>query len=212
MRDELTAFVREALDKGLARTQIEAVLLQAGWSADQIRSGLAAFASIEFPVPVPRPRPSLSAREAFTYVVLFTSLYIVTINVGSLLFVFINLAFPDAAALETRASVRSGMRFATAALIVAGPVFLYVSSVTNREVGRLASARLSPVRRWLTYLTLFVATSVLMGDVTALVYNLLGGELTMRFGLKVLVVGAIAGAVLWYYLCELRADELVGRR
>jgi hypothetical protein len=51
---------------------------------------------------------------------------------------------------------------------------------------------------------------VLIGDVTTLVYSLLGGELTTRFVLKVLVVGAIAGTILWFYVSDLRVDEQEG--
>ena len=63
------------------------------------------------------------------------------------------------------------------------------------------------MRRWLTYLTLFVAAAVLIGDVANLVYSLLGGELTVRFCLKVLTIGGIAGTAFWFYLSDLRRDE-----
>jgi hypothetical protein len=56
---------------------------------------------------------------------------------------------------------------------------------------------------------LFVAACVLIGDVVGLIYGLLGGELTVRFVLKTLIVGGIAGAVFWYYLSGLRVDEEV---
>jgi hypothetical protein len=95
-------------------------------------------------------------------------------------------------------------------LIVALPVFLYMSRLTNRETTLDPTKRMSPVRRWLTYLTLFSAACVLIGDVTTLVYSLLGGELTTRFVLKVLVVGAIAGTVFWFYVSDLRVDEQDG--
>lgn len=205
--DELIAFVQSALTEGHSRPQIEDALRQAGWRAEQVRAALDAFAVTDFPLPVPRPRPSLSAREAFTYLLLFTTLYIVTFNLGSLLFAFIDQALPDPALPRSGAAARSGMRFATAALVVAGPVFLYMSSRTSRAEHADPSARLSPIRRWLTYLTLFVAACVLLGDVTTAVYSLLGGELTTRFVLKVLVVGGIAGAVFWYYVGDLRVDE-----
>jgi hypothetical protein len=48
---------------------------------------------------------------------------------------------------------------------------------------------------------------VLLGDLIALVYNLLGGDLTARFVLKVLTIGVIAGAVFAYYLTDLRGDD-----
>ncbi|MEQ1731052.1 MAG: hypothetical protein ABL982_22005, partial [Vicinamibacterales bacterium] len=94
--DDLHDFIRDALTRGLSRVHVESALLQAGWTAERVHKALAAFASIDFPIPVPRPRPSLSAKEAFTYLLLFTTLYTVTYHLGSLLFDFINRAFPDA--------------------------------------------------------------------------------------------------------------------
>ena len=73
------------------------------------------------------------------------------------------------------------------------PTFLFLSYHINKDVARHPVKRLSPIRRWLTYLTLFIASCVLIGDVTALIYNALGGELTSRLALKVLTVGASQG-------------------
>jgi hypothetical protein len=205
--EELIGFVRDALGRGLSRPQVEAALRQAGWDAKQVSAALAAFAAVDFPIPVPRPRTSLSAREAFTYLLLFSTLYVVAYQFGSLLFDFINRAFPDPASSVNERFQRESIRFSVSSLIVALPVFLYMSRLTNRETTLDPTKRMSPVRRWLTYLTLFIAACVLIGDVTTLVYSLLGGELTTRFILKVMVVGAIAGTVFWFYLSDLRGDE-----
>jgi hypothetical protein len=207
--EELIGFVRDALARGVPRPQIEAALRQAGWDPKQISAALAAFAVVDFPVPVPRPRSSLSAREAFIYLLLFTTMYVVAFQFGSLLFDFINQAFPDPAASQFERFQRDSIRFSVSSLIVALPVFLYMSRLTNRETALDPSKRTSPVRRWLTYLTLFSAACVLIGDVTTLIYSVLGGELTTRFILKVLVVAAIAGTVFWFYLSDLRVDERV---
>jgi hypothetical protein len=208
--EELIGFVRDALGRGLARPQVETALRQAGWDAKQVSAALAAFAAVDFPIPVPRPRTSLSAREAFTYLLLFSTLYIVAFQFGSLLFQFINQAFPDPADALNDRFRRESIRFSVASLIVALPVFLYMSRLANRETTVDPAKRMSPVRRWLTYLTLFIAACALIGDVTTLVYSLLGGELTTRFVLKVLVVGAIAGTVFWFYVSDLRVDEQEG--
>jgi hypothetical protein len=207
VRDELVDFVRDALGRGLSRTQVEEALLRAGWPREQVTGALGSFASMDFPIPVPRPRPSLSAREAFTCLLLFTTLYAVAFNLGSLVFQFINRAFPDPASSYGATFSRASIRFSVSALIVALPVFLFMSRLSSRAATLEASKRASPIRRWLTYLTLFVTACVLIGDFTSLVYSLLGGELTTRFVLKVLTVGAIAGTVFWYYLSDLRADE-----
>jgi Domain of unknown function (DUF5671) len=205
--DELIDFVRDALGRGLSRAQVEEALRQAGWKPDQVNGALSAFAAVEFPIPVPRPRPLLSAREAFMYLLLFTTLYVVAFNLGTLLFQFINRAFPDPASSLPETYLRESIRFSVSALIVALPVFLYMSRLTNSASNLDASKRTSPIRRWLTYLTLFVAACVLIGDFTSLVYSLLGGEMSVRFVLKVLTVGVIAGTVFWYYLSDLRFDE-----
>jgi hypothetical protein len=205
--DELVEFVREALGRGLSRGEVAQALGSAGWRPEQVNGALAAFAPVAFPIPVPRPRPSLSAREAFTHLLLFTTLYLVAFHLGSLLFQFINQAFPDPASTVPERHFRESARFSIAALAVASPVFLYMSRLTSRAIDADASKRASPVRRWLTYLTLFVAACVLIGDVTSLVHGVLGGDLTARFVLKVLTVGVIAGTVFWYYLSDLRLDE-----
>ena len=92
-------------------------------------------------------------------------------------------------------------------MIVAFPLFLYMSWLVGRDIRDDPNKRNSKVRRWLTYMTLFIAGGAIVGDSVTLVYNLLGGELTTRFLLKVLVVGFIAGSVFWYYLTDIRREE-----
>src|SRR5690349_15344543 len=65
----------------------------------------------------------------------------------------------------------------------------------------------SGVRRWLTYVTLFVAALVILGDLSFVVARLLSGELPPRFLARTLVVLLIAGYVFGRYLTELRRDE-----
>jgi hypothetical protein len=205
---DLQSFVRDALARGVSRPDIEAALTAAGWPAEQSRDALNAYADIAFPVPVPRPLPYLSAREAFLYLLLFTTLYVAAWHLGSLLFDLINRAFPDPADNSFKLGrIAESIRWSTASLIIAFPIFLYVARHLGRDLARSPVKRLSAVRRWLTYLTLFVAAAVLIGDMITLVYNALGGELTIRFGLKVLVAAVIAGTIFGYYLHDLRREE-----
>jgi len=142
--------------------------------------------------------------------VLFSTLYVSAYHLGSLVFTFIERAFPDAAATANEYVVdytRQRMRWSLASLIVAFPVFVAVSRSLDREIRRDPTKRSSMVRRWLTYLTLFLAAIALVADVISLVYYFLGGELTTRFLLKVATVAAIAGASFWYYLSDLRPEE-----
>ena len=53
--DELAAFVRESLLRGVPRAQVEQALGAAGGRPEQVRRALSAYADVPFPVPVPRP-------------------------------------------------------------------------------------------------------------------------------------------------------------
>jgi hypothetical protein len=205
---DLEAFVRAALTHGASKADIQKGLLEAGWPAEQIRSALALFADVAFPVPIPKPRPYLSAREAFSYLLLFTTLYLSAYYFGCLLFEFVNLKFPDTAINGYNwRSPMEVIRWAASSVVVAFPIFLFLSRRIYRELALNPIKRLSAIRRWLTYLTLFVTAGFLIGDLTTLVYNALGGELTVRFILKVLIVGAIAGTIFGFYLWDLRTEE-----
>lgn len=206
--DDVTGFVRDALARGLPRAQIEIVLRDAGWQPAQVTGALARFADVEFPIPVPAPRPYVSARDAFVSLILFMTLYITAYNLGGLLFHLIDIAFPDPAAAAVSVRYAShAMRRSIASLIVAFPIFLFVSWSVSRALRRNPSRRSWPVRRWLTYLTLFIAASVLIGDLIVLLSGVLGGDLTIRFALKVLTVGVIAGMAFGYYLWDLRSED-----
>ena len=205
---ELDRFVRDALIHGQGRQSIADALAQAGWTPEQTRGVLDGYADVAFPVPVPRPRASLSAREAFAYLVLFATLYASAWHLGSLLFDLVNRAWPDPAVDGAYGGWSDGgMRLSVAVLLVAFPVFAFVARRVARDVARHPIKRLSPVRRWLTYLTLFIATTVLVGDMVTLLYQLLGGEITLRFALKVVVVASIAGGIFGWYLWDLRREE-----
>jgi len=204
---DLEWFARESLLRGLGKQEIRKAMLDAGWAEDQVSITLGAYADLSFAVPVPKPRPQLSARDAFFYLVMFTTLYISSYNLGSLLFDIINKALPDPTVRPFQGPGWDSMRWSASSLIVAFPTFLLLSYYIGKDLARSPVKRLSAIRRWLTYLTLFVASCVLIGDVISLVYNALGGELTSRLVLKVLTVGAIAGTVFGYYLSDLRHEE-----
>jgi hypothetical protein len=200
-------FIDAALRAGKGRDEIGAALASAGWPSEQIQDGLALFADVPFAVPVPRPRAYLSARDAFLYLLMFGTLYVSAYQLGSLLFDFINLAFPDEINPFEAPAAERGIRWATASLIVAFPVFLGVSIKLGREIAADPTRRQSAVRRWLTYLTLLLAAGIIVGDSITLLYNLLSGDLTLRFVLKVAVVAAIAGILFGYYSRSARDDS-----
>lgn len=204
----LIDFVKLGLERGIPKQQLDEVLRQAGWDREQVGGAMQQFADVEFAIPVPRPVASTSAREAFMYLVMFVTLYLSAYHLGSLVFELINRAFPDVSTNPHAELISmSSLRWSIASVVVTFPVFVYVARLINAELRADVTRRASNVRRGLTYLTLFIASAVLIGDLTTLLYNLLEGELAIRFVLKVVTAGLIAGTGFVYYLRELRNDE-----
>lgn len=204
MSSELILFVKESLQKGQSRASITEALLSAGWQEQEITKALRSFAQVDFPVPVPRKKPYLAAREAFLYLVSFITLYITAFSFGVLVFSFIDMWLPDPLRQYAVLSVSTN---AIASLIVAFPLFLFLTRALSRSAAKDPERRESLVKKWLTYLTLVVAAAVLIGDLIAVLSNLLGGELTARFFLKAATVFLIAGAIFGFYLTNLQKEE-----
>jgi len=209
--DRLVRFVEAPLEQGVSPEQLELALAGAGWPKAEIAQALDAYVDSGLPLPVPRPRPYLSAKEAFLYLVLFTSLYLWCWHLGSLAFDLIDAAFPDAAERLYSGRYDESIRWSVAWLVVSFPLYLGLAYGLERAVRKEPTKRASRVRKWLTYLTLYVSATVVLSDVATLVYKLLGGELTTRFLLKVLTVALLAGGVFGYYLTSLRSEEREGR-
>lgn len=206
MNNEIYSFVKESLGKGISRVDIQKKLQEAGWREEEIKSALDAFFDTSFPVPVPRRSPYLSAREAFMYLLMFLTLYISSVSFGTLLFQFINRAFPDLLRYSYDGSL-SAIRTATASLIIAFPVFMLMAWLLNRAIVREPDKKASKIRKWLTYITLFIAAGIIIGDLITLIRTFLEGELTLRFILKVGVVFIISVTIFGYYLWDMRKEE-----
>jgi hypothetical protein len=202
---EITRFVEASLAQGLSKAKISQALKTGGWTEKEIQAALQAFSDTKFPVPVPRKKASNSPREAFFHLTLFTSLYIWTWALGALLFQFTNIAFPLPS--ESANDFFGEIRAATASIVAAFPVFLLMQHIIRREMEKDPGLGISPIRRWLTYLTLFVAVAILLTVLIFLVLRLLEGDLTSRFLLKAVITGSLAGGVVFHYLKELRAGE-----
>jgi hypothetical protein len=201
-------FVKEALSKNVPRKDIQKALTDAGWRDDEIRNALDAYADVPFPVPVPRRRPYISAQEAFMYLLLFLTLYISAVSTGTLLFQFTNRLLPDPLDLMEGWRSFNFIRQAAASLIIAYPVFMFVTLRLRKAIAADPDKRASKIRKWLTYITLFIAAGIIIGDLITLVFNLLQGDLTLRFVLKVASVGLIAGTIFGYYLWDLKRDDV----
>lgn len=201
--DPLDLFVREGLSAGRSRQELDEALSNAGWTQRDIRKALSKYADTQFTPPIPRPTHTLTARHTFVYALLFVAMAFTASYFVVIVHQLIDLQLPDIVP-DVHASPRR-LRWAAAMLIVWTPVFLFMSYYVARSSASDDSIRKSPVRKWLTYLALFVSALILLGDGVYTVNQLLQGDLTLRFVLKAATVAVVAGAVFWYYLRDAEA-------
>jgi len=152
----------------------------------------------------PAPKTSSGARNFFFYFLQFALLYTVSISLGGILFYLINRLLPQIGAYDYATQLSGSLRYHLSALIIGTPIFLWLAKKIYGEQKKYEAVRQSVLRRWLTYITLILAALLVIGDLIALVYNLLGGELSGRFVLKIVVILIIAGSIFYYFLTDIQ--------
>jgi len=146
-------------------------------------------------------------RDVFLHLLAIVTLYWSSVTFVTLLWQYINYFFPDALNRYYNSFAFTGpIRFAISSLIIVFPVFILVSWYLNKVYRKEAAVRESKIRKWLLYLTLFIASLVIIGDLVAVINIFLNGEMTVRFILKALSVLLVAGVVLGYYLDDVRRE------
>jgi hypothetical protein len=201
----LREFVASAKQRGISDETILGLLRGRGWSEEIVYRALADDYESRDGIKVPFYKPSGSAKDAFLYLVSFSTLATWTIGLGSIIFTLIDRWIPDP--LGSPGAYQNAyyqMANSLASVIVAFPVYLLVTRYILRESGIHPEKLESAVRKWLTYIALFVAAAVVVGDLITFLTYFLRGELTGRFAAKVADVLIIAGGVFWYYLGSMR--------
>lgn len=117
----------------------------------------------------------------------------------SLVFDYVNLWMPDALNPYEAQSAAGSIRWAIASLVVVFPAYVWSIRALERGYAVSPATRELKTRKWLVYFTLFLAAVVIAGDVVALVYSLLNGDLTARFTAKAVAVFLIAGTIFKQY-------------
>src|SRR3989344_75378 len=144
-------------------------------------------------------------RDVFLHLLAMVTLYWSAVSFIMLCWQYVNYFFPDV--LNYGYYDFSGsIRFAVSSLIIVFPIFLIVSWFLNKIYTKESAVRESKMRKWLIYLTLFVASLVIIGDLIYVINTFLSGDLTMRFILKALSVLIVALVIFWYYLDDVRKN------
>ena len=143
-------------------------------------------------------------KNFFLQIGIIATLYASIISFLSFLFSLINNVFPNPEAYYYDIT-NSSMRYSISVLIVVFPIFLFLSRLHRRTIEVNVELKHSKLRKWLLYLTLFLAGVAVAVDVIVLINTFLGGEdLPTSFILKVLSVFVVAGSVFFFYLKDIK--------
>ena len=159
---------------------------------------------------VTNPTVKAGPKEVFSHLLAMLMLYFSAASFITLLYQLINIWLPDPLEINNYyylEGARTGIRFGVASLIVVFPTFLLMTRYLNRLYEKKIEVRNMRIRKWLVYFTLFAAAAMILGDLVVLIYNLLGGEITSRFILKVLTILFVAGSIFYYYYFDLKRTK-----
>ncbi len=152
----------------------------------------------------------ITAKDFFLHLGAIVAFYASAIALITLLFEAINFAYPQ---INSYNYYFPSISFQVATLIVAFPLFVWLSYLMQKAYEANPDLRESALRKWLSYITLFVAGAVVAGDLVTVIYFFLDGqELTTGFLLKVLTLVVIASGIFLYYLREIRNMITPGER
>jgi type II secretory pathway pseudopilin PulG len=153
-----------------------------------------------------------SAKFAFFYLLSLVSLGFLAVATGMVIFQIINKNIIDIVEDYQMRYNLEALRFAMSAIVVAAPVYYFSAWQINKNLFSGALDKDSGVRRWLSYLILFIASVVVIGYLIALINVFLNGELTLKFSLKTLTVLIISGIVFSYYFYDLKREQVEGKK
>jgi hypothetical protein len=203
-------FIERARASGASEQSLVGVLTARGWPEKEVYEALAAHYERLTGIEIPRRGGAgTAAKDAFFYLLVFSTLATWTIAVGSLAFTLIDYWLADTLFTEGYAQAYQmyNIAGAMAAVLVAFPIYLLVQRAIIHDVRDHPEKLNSPVRKWLTYMALVGAAGVFIGDLIAVLDYFLRGEITSRFLAKAIAVLVISGGVFFYYFFGLKKPE-----
>lgn len=213
---ELLSFIRSQVETGKGKKDIVEQLTSVGWSEDEAEVAYArTLTSMGVPTPQEGERASFSKKVTTLEVVVnlfsFILLSIVAFALGALYFEVIDKYFPDAINDNSKSSysyTRSSsvssdiVHYSIAALVIGFPLLFFALRFWFRKFRKDSGKVESRLTKWITYLVLLVASVTIVGDLIAIVYTFLQGEISARFFLKALIILVIAGSIFGFYFFE----------
>jgi len=144
-----------------------------------------------------------TAKDFFLYLGVMIGLYVSSISFLVLLFQITNNVLPLAG--EYTGGSDSSIRISISVLFIFFLAFIYLSYLAMKDLKENPEKKDMWIRKWMIFLTLFIAGLTIAIDLSTLIYRFIGAEdLTLRFFLKVFFVLAVIGFIFRSSLSDLK--------
>lgn len=154
-----------------------------------------------------------SAKDFFLHLLSSITLYMSAIAFLMIAYQLIGYLFPDASISAWQGDYSSEtLRAGISMFLIAFPVFIGTRIFIANMYEKHSHKKSFALRKWLIYLTMFVAALIIIISLIMVVNTFLSGELTARFGLKALVTMLVALVMFSYYLLVIKNDLTKQRR
>lgn len=209
MQKDLRIAVIRAFEQGHSSQDVRSTLEKGGWSSEEIQEVLQSVVVSDNHLVLPVRKPVTFAKESYLYLMQAVAYIAVIISMLVLWFQYLNLWIPDplgGSAYDyryVREAVEGLIRTGLSILIVALPVFVYVSHLIRRMEESFANAPQNTTKQGVLYFMSFVASMVAIITLMITVFQGLNGEATLRFGLKVLMILGLCAFTGWVARREL---------
>jgi len=145
-------------------------------------------------------------KDVFLQLLNIAALYASVISFITIWWQYANTWFPDKLSYYYQGNL-SAIRSATSVIVVFFALYIFIAWLIEKDVQKEPGKRDIKIRKWLLYLTLFIAAITIAIDLSRLIYEFYSGSLTVLFIIKVFVILIVAGAVFGYNLWDLRRDS-----
>lgn len=142
-----------------------------------------------------------TAKDFFIQLGALITLYVSVISLINLLFAIINQVFPDALSYYP-SSESYTVRWTISSLVILFPLYIYLARTISKDILVNAFKKDLWIKKWTKYLTLFLTGSAVIIDLIVLLNTFLGGEISIRFILKVLAVLIVTGFTFYYHVYD----------
>lgn len=207
----IVSFVAQKVKEGVSSEEIKNQLHAVGWSDGEIEQAYASgLAEAGIPVPVSGDEKIFSKKSSVAEIIVnifsFVVLGAIAISLGVLLFQVIGHYFKDPFSeinyYGSRKISTSAIHYSIAVLIVSFPMYYFSMRFWFKKFREDEGRVESRLTKWITYIVLLAVAVTIVGDLIAVLFGFLQGEMTTRFFLKALTILVISGGIFGFYYLE----------